>query len=335
MSSISISTVTPVYQGEKYLKELIEEIEETRELWKAKYDNLEIIESIFVIDDAKDNSYEVLNTIAKNKDWIVIIELSKNFGQHAATTAGILYTSGDWVFTIDEDCQHKPENFELFLRKVVSEQDDICYAKAIENVHGSWIKDRIASTFKLVISKILFNKHILNFNSFRLIRGDVARAAASISRQGTYFDIVLTWFSTRITNIPIQMLDQRNQNNNDSQSGYSLMGLIKHGLKMIMTTNLQILRIAIIIGFVSFIISLGSISYTLLDYFFFKSHADVRGWLSLFSTILFFGAISSLLLSIILEITLKTLQSNNGKPTFFILDRTKDLLLKSIFKKNP
>ena len=38
-----------------------------------------------------------------------VLELSRNFGQHAATLAGMSSSSGEWIVTMDEDGQHNPD----------------------------------------------------------------------------------------------------------------------------------------------------------------------------------------------------------------------------------
>lgn len=108
MATISISVIVPVYTGASFLRELTQEIERVRERWIASGAPLSIEELIFVDDAAIDNSADVLDDISKNKAWVTVLHLARNFGQHAATIEGVLHSSGDWVVTMDEDLQHPP-----------------------------------------------------------------------------------------------------------------------------------------------------------------------------------------------------------------------------------
>ena len=104
----SVSIIVPVYNVANYLSQLVDSMDRVKQEWESKYEGLEIIEAIFVVDDAKDTSLSVLRDLSQSKNWLKYIELSKNFGQHPATIAGILHSSGDWVVTLDEDLQHDP-----------------------------------------------------------------------------------------------------------------------------------------------------------------------------------------------------------------------------------
>ena len=327
MNYVTISTVTPVYNGAKYLRNLVHELNEFRSSLHSSQEQINLIESIFIIDEAIDNSDEVLNELSQEYDWVKVITLSRNFGQHPATVAGILHSSGDWVVTLDEDLQHKPKFIPYLLAKIPESNSDICYAKAKEKVHKSVVKDGFARFFKKLISRILGNPNIEDFNSFRLIRGSIARAASAISRHESYLDIVLGWFSKRIITTSIVLLDERNQNQ-EEDSGYSFYGLIKHAKRMVMSTKIKVLRIGIPIGIFAFIISIGVSFFALGSTILNMNTIINKGWSSLILVMLFFGGLSSLLIGFVLESISDLSLSVNGKPTFFVVDRSKDALLK-------
>ena len=108
ISNLTVSIVIPVYNGEKFLDELASSIQGLREKWAASGVDLHIMEAIFVLDDPVDDSSSRLRALSEPHSWVRVIELSRNYGQHSATIAGILYSSGDWVVTLDEDLQHRP-----------------------------------------------------------------------------------------------------------------------------------------------------------------------------------------------------------------------------------
>lgn len=326
---LKISTVTPVYCGAPYLANLVEELERERKNWKLHYPGLELVESIFVLDDPIDNSAEELRSIQKNYEWVKIITLSNNSGQHAATMAGILYSVGDWIFTIDEDLQHRPKHFITFLNKAVSTTTDICYAYNKNATHNSFIRDRCSSLFKRIIGKILGNKNIKYFNSFRLIRGEIGRSASAIAGHDAYFDILLSWYSNKLQNVEIDLTDIRNANS-ENKSGYSFLGLLKHAKRMIFTSNIKILRVGILIGLMAFIMSILIFLYSLLAVYVYQDPDINRGWYSTFSSILFFGGLNSLLIGLLLESISHILLHIQGKPTFYQIDRSSDKLLANI-----
>ena len=68
---------------------------------------------ILVHDGAIDNSDAVISSLASRLPYVTAIWLSRNFGQHPATLAGMASTNGDWVATLDEDGQHNPADIAI------------------------------------------------------------------------------------------------------------------------------------------------------------------------------------------------------------------------------
>ncbi len=326
---ISISTVTPVYNGSKYLLDLIAQLATFRETLSHTYPGLQLVESIFVLDEPVDNSAQILYDAEQQYPWVTVLTLSRNFGQHPATICGILHSSTDWVVTLDEDLQHKPEYIISLLKQVIPTSADICYANPESSTHKSVIKDFLARTFKKSMSRILGNPNIQHFNSFRLMRGDVARAAAAICRHETYFDVSLSWFSKRVVHTVMPLIDNRNIQNVE-ESGYSFWGLIKHAKRMFMSSKVKLFRLGIPLGLLAFgislILSTYAISATIMK---FETVLN-KGWTSTILTVLFFGGLTTLLLGFTLETISEVLLSVNGKPTFFVVDRSKDKALKAL-----
>jgi len=322
-STIQISTVTPVYNGSKYLPDLVIAIDKVRNLLSEHTTDLSIVESIFVIDDAIDNSAEVLAGLAKQHSWVKIITISRNYGQHPATIAGLLHTSGDWVATLDEDLQHKPIDIVKLLKKAVAENADISYAASETVVHRSWMKDFASATFKRIVSSLVGNPHIKDFCSFRLIRGNIARATAAICRHETYLDVALGWFTRRIVTTPVTLHDDRNQSG-EEESGYSVWSLVRHGKRMIMSSKLKVFRVGIFLGIFAFGVSILLSLYTIVSVLLKMETVLHKGWASTILAVIFFGGLSILLTAIVLESISDIGLNLNGKPTYFVVDRSQD-----------
>jgi len=321
-SILNISTVTPVYNGSAYLRDLTKELDLLRLYFLKNSNSIRLLEAIFVIDDCIDDSLEVLEEIKELHKWIRIIVLSKNFGQHPATVAGFLYSSGDWVISLDEDLQHHPKFIIELLYKCVFVSCDICYASSTNPIHKSFLRDKVSITFKKFVGVIASNKNVKNFNSFRVIRGSIARAAAAICRHDTYLDIALSWFTKRICTKVVSLNDIRFQE--ASVSGYSIMSLLRHAKRMIMSSKFKFLRSGIFIGIFAFTLSVIVGSYSLLTRILEFDLIGIKGWSSIMTSIFFFGGLLSLMVGFILESVSDILINMNGKPTFYVIDRTTD-----------
>lgn len=318
----TVSVVVPVYSGQDYLEDLVSALENVRNDWARKYSGLELAEVVFVNDSAVDDSPLVLDRLTRRYEWVQAITLSRNFGQHPATICGVLHASGDWVVTMDEDLQHRPEHIEAMLRRAVTEHADIVYASPEGAVHGSWRRDMSSRVYKRVLGYFARNPAIRNFSSFRLCRGDVARAGASVAGHETYFDVSLTWFTNRFSYETVPMVDHRFQAS--GRSGYTLRQLLAHARRLLISSHTRLARIIAGLGVAAILIATIFGTRAVLGQLTGSADTSVPGWPSLFVSVLFFGGLTSFLLVIVLEYLMNVVLHTQGKPTFFVVDRSSD-----------
>lgn len=321
-NAVTISIVVPVYSGEPFLDKLINQMDTTRSRWRSLGLELFITEAIFVLDEPIDHSAKTLHDLAETHSWIRLVELSRNYGQHSATIAGILYSSGDWVVTLDEDLQHHPAQIEPLLKKACSEKSDIVYASPHDLVHGGGYRDWLSRLTKTMIATLSGNRFVQTFNSFRLIRGDVARAAASIGAQYTYFDVTLTWFTERISTVNLDISDDRYKS--QKKSGYRLGTLVQHATKLIVTSNIRMLRLTTSLSALTFLSAIIYSGWVFYSRVFAINPVEVPGWTSLMIVILAFGSVSVFMLGLIVEFLHTSVLQLQGKPTFFVVNRSSD-----------
>src|SRR5436309_7705477 len=124
----AVSIVVPVYQGESTLEPLLAEIETLTAVQITRGGvQFRVCEVILVHDGAVDNSDAVMSSLAARLSFVVPVWLSRNYGQHAATLAGVASTSGDWVVTLDEDGQQDPCDIPSLLDVAISKNVQLVY----------------------------------------------------------------------------------------------------------------------------------------------------------------------------------------------------------------
>ncbi|MCA8997015.1 MAG: glycosyltransferase, partial [Planctomycetaceae bacterium] len=235
MVSVGISVVVPVYAGAETLSEMVREFSSIKREWENRFPQIELLEVVFVDDDSVDHSSAVLSGLETRHSWIRVLTLSRNFGQHPATVAGILTTSGEWVVTMDEDLQHPPSKIFDLLKTALDAGNDVVYAKSTVNVHDSFLRDWSSRFVKKLTSWLSGNQQVVDFSSFRLVRGSIARAAAAVSANETYFDVALSWFTSGIGTLSLELRDERFRQRR--QSGYSLRRLISHARRLLISSQ--------------------------------------------------------------------------------------------------
>ena len=289
---ISISLVVPVYSGEQFLKKLADQVSEFRKSLESEKSPFVVSELIFVEDSAIDDSGKIIDLLSSEHDWVEAIHLSRNYGQHAATIAGVLHTSGDWVATLDEDLQHPPEKIVDMLRSAVESGYDIVYARPKEAVHESSFRDWASRSYKRLINILTGNPNIQNVNSFRLIRGSVAGSASSVCTHDTYFDIALCWFTDKIGTTNMTLKDERYIKT--GKSGYNLKSLLSHARRLFISSQLKILRLSAFFGFATATLSCMASIFLFLYKLVEPSAINVQGWTSTILVMSFLGGANAI-----------------------------------------
>lgn len=318
----TVAIVVPVYSGESYLRELVAQISALRDSWGLPSRTPFRLERLVLVDDnAIDRSPELIDELS-SLGWVKAVHLSRNYGQHAATISGILHTEEDWVVTLDEDLQHPPSLIPSMLLEAVKTSSDVIYGRPISAVHQKATRDWTSRTFKSLMEWATGERNIRLTNSFRLMRGPVARAAAQACAHDTYFDAALFWFTQRVRALPMHLQDSRFIST--GKSGYRLRSLLSHARRLLISSQIKFLRIgaAFGIGLSALSLLLGGliVAIRLLV----PEYIASPGWASIMVAIMFFSGVILFINGIVLEYLSVLLVRSNGRPLYFEIDRSGD-----------
>ncbi|MBS9478341.1 glycosyltransferase [Ancylobacter radicis] len=328
-SPIFVSIVVPVYSGESYLRSLTSQLDAIRADWRQRGLPVDLAEVILVDDSAIDGSPTIVDALAGEYDFVTALHLMRNFGQHPATIAGILHSSGDWVVTMDEDLQHSPSDIERLLRRAILTSADIVYALPSRGVHQTRLRDWGSRGFKKLMVLLTGNTNIQRFNSFRLLRGSLARAASSVCGHETYFDVALSWFTRRVETVKVDLKDHRFIET--GRSGYNFWRLLTHARRLLISSQVKIVRLFGLIAVATVLVSIIGSLWLLIERVFFPSPTLAAGWTSLMLVLLFFGGLVTFMISLVLEYLSIIVLATHGKPIFFAVDRSIDRPLAAYF----
>ena len=134
-----ISVVIPVYAGASTLHSVIDELlPYAQDCVSPDGNKYRISEIILVWDHGPGSADDVVRDLAAAHEIVRPVWLSRNFGQHPATLAGMTASSGTWIVTMDEDGQHDPRFFGDLLDAALSHRAQLVYADPQDSVpHGA------------------------------------------------------------------------------------------------------------------------------------------------------------------------------------------------------
>jgi undecaprenyl-phosphate 4-deoxy-4-formamido-L-arabinose transferase len=310
-----LSVVVPVYQGERTLDLLLAEIEPlTKPQPTPRGRPFQVTEVVLVNDGAIDRSHDVMESLASRFPFVVLVWLSRNFGQHPATLAGMAATSADWVATLDEDGQQNPAELGGLLDAALDRNVPLVYARPLNEPSHGPLRNTLSALAKVLSAVVVGNPGVAHFNSFRLVRGDIARTLAAYCGHGVYLDVALSWIVERDATCPVTLRPDRVR-----ASGYTLGKLVAHFGRLLLTAGTRPLRIISILGSLSILLGMGLSAVIVWARL--RHQIPVQGYTSLIVVICFFSGVILFSLGIIAEYLALTLTTAMGRPLYVTVSR--------------
>ncbi|MEP7194569.1 MAG: glycosyltransferase [Actinomycetota bacterium] len=239
-----LSIVIPVYQGELTLGELVREIAElTVPTPTSGGHEFQVTEVLLVNDQGPDRSDKVIRELAETYDFIRPVWLSRNFGQHAATLAGMASSSGDWIVTMDEDGQHDPAEIGDFLDVALKQGAQLVYADPVNRPPHNAMRNGSSRLAKWVFSTLLTGQTEGTFQSYRLVLGEIGRSVAAYAGSGVYLDVAMGWVSGPSAACPVRLRGEGGR-----PSGYSTRALLSHFVHLVLSSGTRALRMVSALG---------------------------------------------------------------------------------------
>jgi undecaprenyl-phosphate 4-deoxy-4-formamido-L-arabinose transferase len=255
-----------------------------------------------------------MSSLAAKWAFVVPIWLSRNFGQHPATLAGMSSTNGDWVVTLDEDGQHDPRETARLLDVAVQKDVQLVYAQPTNAPPHGWMRNWFSGAAKWISKHLLGHSHIGEFNSFRLMKGEIARGLAAYCGPGVYLDVALSWVVASGAHCPILLRAERGR-----PSAYSYRKLGRHFWNLVLTSGTGPLRLVALLGVAS--IFLGVILSTYALWGKLSGRAEVPGWASLLIVVSLFSGLILFSLGVLAEYIGLAITMALGKPLYLITSR--------------
>ncbi len=308
-----ISIVVPVFDGSATLPGLIDEIERwTVDSPSPQGTVFRVDEVLLVWDGGSAASAETVRKLAEAYTWVRGIWLSRNFGQHAATLAGMSSSGGTWVVTMDEDGQHDPALIGSLLDTAVQQNAQLVYAAPTNQRPHGLLRNAGSAFARWFFRRVTGDTAITDFHSFRLINGEVARGTAAYTGPGVYLDVALSWVVARVATCPLPMRIEGR-----AASNYSTRRLLNHFGRLLISSGTRPLMWVSVIGFVFFTIGVLYSIWVVANRLFGETAPE--GWTSSFIATLIVGGLILFSLGIIAQYLRAAVNMSLGKPLYVVV----------------
>lgn len=303
MSSTHISVVAPVYGCKTCLAELYLRLKKSLEVISTHF------EIILVNDASPDNAWETIEEIAKKDPRVKGIDLSRNFGQHYAITAGIELAKGEWVIVMDCDLQDQPEEITKLYSKA-QEGFDVVLARR-HSRQDTFFKVFASKMFYSTLGYLTDTEQDSTIANFGIYHNKVITAICNMGDSMRYFPTMVRWVGFKQTAIDIEHASRT-----EGKSSYNFKRLMKLGLDVVLSFSQKPLVLTIKLGALISLFAFGAAGVFLVKYL--MGDIIVMGWITLALSIWLFSGIIIMIIGIVGLYIGKTFENVKQRPRFII-----------------
>jgi dolichol-phosphate mannosyltransferase len=281
-NEIELSIVTTVYNSEKIITHLVDQI-------KSNLDTLSISYEIILVDDgSEDNSLSAIESEAKKDNRIKSIILSKNFGQQISVSAGIDCAEGRYILIMDGDLQNPPEEIPNLYRKI-TEGFDIVYTRSVQKNN---LIDSFTSFFFWKFLKRILKIDIVDSQlMMRIMTTEVASNFKKYSEKTRTIAAI-----SHDIGMKKYILNVSNKKRVIGKSNYNTIKRFNLAVDVILDLSQNPLNFIFIIGFLGILFSTFLLLFYVYSYF---NGNIIPGFTSNVILIIFFGSFNLFFLGII------------------------------------
>ena len=271
-----ISIVVPLYRCEIYVEELYERLQTVLNRLGEPY------EIVFVNDASPLSDWEKVKEITSLDPSVVGVNLSRNFGQHHAITAGLDLAQGDWVAVMDGDLQDQPEELPKLYDKAQSGYHVVLARR--EHRKDRWSKRLGSYFFHRALSFFTNEQSDPAIANYGLYSRAVVTEIREMREQTRSFPLAVKWLGFQSCEVNVAHASR-----SVGESSYTYCRLFRLALDIIISRSNKPLHLSIQFGFFLSLSALIAGILLVLKYFF--SDVTVPGWTSTMVTLVFIGGL--------------------------------------------
>lgn len=268
----------------------------------------EDFEIILVNDASPDNTWSEIEKQCAADKRVKGLDLSRNFGENYAITAGLHYASGDWIVVMDCDLQNRPEDIPLLYAKA-QEGFDIVYARRVHKKFG-FFKRLSSRIYHGVLGWLSGVKQDSSVAEFGIYSSQVIAEYNKLPEVARSFANLITTLGFKSAAVDVTHAER-----GDGETSYTFSKLCKVAFDVILSNSNKPLKIAVGLGAVIVAFSLILIVYTFIEHLVSPQPA---GFSSTFISIWLLGGLNIFILGVVGLYVDRIFNQVKGRPLFIV-----------------
>lgn len=313
-SEVKISVVLPVYKSAACLEELYQRLTVVVSQLTEKY------ELIFVEDGSPDSSWQQIQALASRDSRVRGVKLSRNFGQHAAISAGLRASGGQSVIVMDADLQDPPEEIPKLLE--LASPTNIVLAKRRSRKFSLW-RNVCAAVYFKVLNSLAQSEIDGSCATFSVLSRPVVDAYLTLNDSSRHYLFILFWLG-----FERQTIEYEHGSRLHGESSYNFSKLVQHAMQGIYFQSNKLIELIVWLGL--FIVFAGSLSTAALLVS--CVLALTPSWMALGAILVLLGGINLTALGLVGLYVGQTFEQVKSRPLYIVEQETNLAFAPSISK---
>ena len=310
--SVEVSIVTPLFNERDNVGELVESVGAVMDAAGIKY------ELILVDDGSTDGTLEQLRELQKTRQYMMIIQFRRNFGQTAALAAGFDHARGEVIVPLDGDLQNDPADIPRLVAKLEEGYDVVSgwrkkrQDKLLTRKIPSWIANKMIG----IITRVKLHDYGCTMKAYR---HEVVEQLNLYGEMHRFIPALAHWSGAQVTEMEVN--HRRRQR---GQTKYGLSRTLKVVLdlvtvKFLGTFSNRPLHVFGGVGLLTLLFSFFSGAAVIYQKYISAAKVDISGNpLFTLTFMLLMKSVMFLLMGLLAEMMCRTYHESQNKPTYVI-----------------
>ena len=272
------------------------------------------LELILVDDGSRQETWDAIYGLCRQRSEVKGVRLARNFGQHAAIAAGLDQTTGDWAVVMDSDLQDRPE--------VIPE----LYHKSCEGFDVVFVNRELRPESALYRLLALVFYRVLNFLSgqyyerrqanFSILTRQVVEAFRNVPDRDRFYGGVVRWLGFRTA-----FINARHGTRPYGKTTYSFRGRLRFAFRIIFGFSSRLLHASIVAGLLMATLSFGAAIVIVIDK---VAHPalPVPGWPSVMTAVFFTAGVTNVMLGLVGVYVGNLFEQSKRRPIYVVAQTT-------------
>jgi len=221
-------------------------------------------------------------------------------------------SAGTWIVTMDEDGQMDPAFIGPMLDQAYQGAAQLVYGTPTNAPPHGWLRNAGSRIAKRLFVGALADGQFAEFNSYRLVLGEVGRSVAAYTGAGVYLDVALSWVVSQATTCPVIARAEGRP-----AASYDARRLLSHFGRLVVSSGTRPLMFVTVIGAAFVVLGGAAAAWVLLGKV--LNDVPVTGWPSIFVALMLVGGAVMVSLGIIAQYIGAATNMSLGKPLYVIV----------------